>query len=398
MMSDSTYPVIRLPSAVKKAITALPPLPSKPPLSEPPKLQLPPRPQKPIVPAEPQRPAPFEKDKPQRFPFFPLFLCGIGSTAIGGLVAMQTDHYWGLAIAMLLTAFSVGISHATYDRRLKKYETERQISSKKQKLYDQDCALWKARRSQILLAYEQDDVDWQEACIRAEQQHEQKLNDWRSEAQYQQKIEESRSPETIATYRRSLINEAMSQMLPHDGLGEAGIGSFDGYLVSHLEKYFGEDKIFTGIKVYRINQHNYHIPDAAYIDENIGLHIAIESDEPYSLNQSNYGEPIHYTGCPDDEQREDVYVNKYQWLLVRFAEEQVVCYADSCCKSIAQLLVEILDDPSYLVPFTGVPDLPPMKRWTQAEAQEKAAVNYRDSYFNKFENMPKPPPKKKPSS
>jgi hypothetical protein len=399
-MSDSTYPVIRLPSAVEKAITALPCLPPKPSLSELPELQLPPRPQEPIVPAKPQKPAPFARKQPQRFPFFTLFLSGIWSSAVGGLVAVLNDNNkLGLAITVLLVTFSVLRSHLTYGRRQEKYKNERQKWLEEVELYNQYYALWE-NRSQQLIAYKQDDVDWQEAFIRAERErHEQKdLKDRQLEAQYQQLIAELHSPEAIATYRHSLVSDAASQMLPHEGLGEASVGSFDGYLVSRLEEYFGEDRIFTGIKVYGNKQGNYLVPDAVYIDMDIGLHIAIESDEPYSLKQTNYGEPIHYIGYLDDERREEVYVNKYKWILVRFAEEQVIRYADSCCKKIAQLLAEILSDPSYLTPFAEVSDLPLIQRWTQAKAQEMVTIKHRDTYFNYFEKMPKPSPKKKSSS
>jgi hypothetical protein len=350
MMSDSTYPVIRLPSAIEKAITALPPLPPKPSLSEPPKLQLPPRPQEPIVPGKPQEPAPFAKKRPQRFPLLSLFLSGIGSVAFGRLVAILNDNNkLGLAITVLLITFSVLRSHLTYRKRQEKYNNKRQKWLEEIELYNQYYALWE-NRSQQFIAYKQADEDWQEAFIRAERQHheQEKLKDRQLKTQYQQRIEELHLPETIATYRHSLVSDAASQMLPHEGLGEASAGSFDGYLVSRLEEYFGEDRIFTGIKVYGNKQGNYLVPDAVYIDMDIGLHIAIESDEPYSLKQTNYGEPIHYIGYLDDERREEVYVNKYKWILVRFAEEQVVRYADSCCKRIAQLLAETLSDSSYL--------------------------------------------------
>ena len=53
----------------------------------------------------------------------------------------------------------------------------------------------------------------------------------------------------------------------------------------------------------------------------------------------------------------------------------------SCCKTIAQAIAQVLGDDSVLNQFATVPNLQPMRQWTQSEAEDMAASDYRNKYL-----------------
>lgn len=117
-------------------------------------------------------------------------------------------------------------------------------------------------------------------------------------------------------------------------------------------------------------------PDFAYIDQSTNLYIDIEIDEPYAY-QSN--KLTHFIG--KDDRRNKIFIDK-GWLVIRFCEEQVVHYPHSCCKAIAQLISDVLGNSLEINQFIDVPDLNPVKQWTESEAANMADKNYRQTYLD----------------
>ncbi|MCY7283686.1 MAG: endonuclease domain-containing protein, partial [Cyanobacteria bacterium CAN_BIN43] len=107
------------------------------------------------------------------------------------------------------------------------------------------------------------------------------------------------------------------------------------------------------------------------------LYIDIEIDEPYAYNTK---EPTHFLGAWKDDNRNNFFLSK-GWLVIRFSEEQVVRHPQSCCKTIAQAIAEVLGDNSVLNQFATMPNLQTMQQWTQSEAEDMAANDYRDRYL-----------------
>jgi hypothetical protein len=50
-------------------------------------------------------------------------------------------------------------------------------------------------------------------------------------------------------------------------------------------------------------------------------------------------------------------------------------------KAIAQIIAEVIGDDLELSQFSGIEDLPNRKQWTEAEAAQMAADNYRQTYL-----------------
>lgn len=152
----------------------------------------------------------------------------------------------------------------------------------------------------------------------------------------------------------------------------------------HSESQFEHDlwryfpgKIQTGLMVSNPVCQQPYVPDFAYIDAALNLHIDIEIDEPYAYDTRK---AIHYLDSAKDQQRNQYFLDQ-GWLIIRFSEEQVVRSPASCCKAIASAIATLLGDSTLLHPFRQVPTLKPQKRWSQAEAQIMAEQSQREKYL-----------------
>lgn len=153
-------------------------------------------------------------------------------------------------------------------------------------------------------------------------------------------------------------------------------GQSESKFESYLRQYF-RGKINTGLTVQPDYDKEFpYIPDFAYIDLDSNLHIDIEIDEPYRLDNK---QPIHYLGLEKEEVRDRLFINSL-WIVIRFSEEQIIKYPQSCCKTIAEVISNITGDNSILEPFINTSILEYDPRWTYEEALKMAENNYRETY------------------
>ena len=149
-----------------------------------------------------------------------------------------------------------------------------------------------------------------------------------------------------------------------------------------LNKYFyGNIEIDKVIELFSNNKP--YCPDFIYTNEVYNLHIDIEIDEPYV---SGNGQPIHYIDenkyeFESDRLRNNYFIKK-GWIVIRFAEEQIVKYPDECCKYIADVIKSIINQDISLPILENVTDLPKIKSWTKVEAEKMFINNYRDKYIS----------------
>ncbi len=86
--------------------------------------------------------------------------------------------------------------------------------------------------------------------------------------------------------------------------------------------------------------------------------------------------------------RDDFFVDCL-WIVIRFSEEQVVRYPESCCKEVAKVIFKLTGNLSVLSSLKDENDLKPIQRWTEEEAIIMADNNYRDNYLlNRTFKMP----------
>lgn len=106
-----------------------------------------------------------------------------------------------------------------------------------------------------------------------------------------------------------------------------------------------------------------------------GLSIDIEVDEPYD---GRTNKPHHCTDDQKDKRRNQFFL-KGNWVVIRFAEIQVVKYPYECAVVVGQILSTITGDKSYQLEQHK--PLPPVKPWTKAKARKMARCQFRQSYL-----------------
>jgi hypothetical protein len=209
------------------------------------------------------------------------------------------------------------------------------------------------------------------------QTYPERLQHWeikKKEYEYQQKKSKGLTQQEIDNYRNQQIRQALTQTLSPDGTeSKARKGWTENRLNQHLSQYF-PGKIYSGLTLKIPDYPIPYSPDLSYIDKSINLHIDIEIDEPYVFHT---GEPTHFKESKKDKQRNEFFLDK-NWIVIRFAEEQVYNYPEECCKFVATVALKCgIPMPEALKKVAALPAVP---CWSEAKAREMAACKTRDSY------------------
>lgn len=160
-----------------------------------------------------------------------------------------------------------------------------------------------------------------------------------------------------------------------------------GYSEEHFEKtllkYLLNTSIISDAALF-ISEDRQFEPDIALIYENnYHINIDIEIDEPYSGYDRK---PIHCKDNPADLYRDQIFINA-GWIVIRFAEEQVIKSPLNCTLIVARLLHAI--DNMYTINKSILADIEKsgetfytISKWNKDEAMNMAATNYREQYLN----------------
>lgn len=105
------------------------------------------------------------------------------------------------------------------------------------------------------------------------------------------------------------------------------------------------------------------------------LYVDIEIDEPYDAKKKK---PTHCIDVPKDTNRDDFFLEK-NWVVIRFAEEQIIISPKSCCKFIASVVSALT---GQLIPeeLQNTPRLRDVPRWNTKKAKRMARKKYRNYY------------------
>lgn len=146
------------------------------------------------------------------------------------------------------------------------------------------------------------------------------------------------------------------------------------FFLEHL-KFFFQYQIYDNLYFENSNFENLkYIPDYVIFDNNLNLFIDIEIDEPYIGCE---GIPIHFTKGNDQDR--DNYFTKKKWIVIRFAEIQVIENPQGCCALINDVLLNIKKAiPQYAenqnrINFTN--------DWNKDEAHQLAFSRFRNTYL-----------------
>ncbi|MBP5398290.1 MAG: hypothetical protein J6Y32_06695 [Bacteroidales bacterium] len=120
-----------------------------------------------------------------------------------------------------------------------------------------------------------------------------------------------------------------------------------------------------------------YYPDLVISDKENKILIAIEIDEPYTLEDHT---PIHYLnedGISVDGGRNDIFTS-HGFCVIRFSEEQIIRNRTKCAMYILQILNYIRNGENTLPePLPGLVQ----KKWTYEDAKRLADARHRESYL-----------------
>lgn len=124
-----------------------------------------------------------------------------------------------------------------------------------------------------------------------------------------------------------------------------------------------------------VNNARPYISDFAYINDEIGLTLLIEIDEPYTLNDK---EPIHL----NDDTRNSFFL-ELNWVIMRFSEEQILHHASECCNLISEVILEF-EEPCDKLRLNN--SLPIIQKWDYFNICRLINSNYREKYLKLNQN------------
>lgn len=106
----------------------------------------------------------------------------------------------------------------------------------------------------------------------------------------------------------------------------------------------------------------------------MNLFIDIEIDEPYIGND---GTPIHFLKGNDEER--DTFFTRKNWLVIRFAESQIIENPSACCELISDVVQNLKR--CVIEDFSLQSKIKVVASWTSEEAHKLAFVKYRNKYL-----------------
>ncbi|KYC34619.1 hypothetical protein WA1_51470 [Scytonema hofmannii PCC 7110] len=164
-----------------------------------------------------------------------------------------------------------------------------------------------------------------------------------------------------------------------NGQGDAPIGVSEGLFENVLKHYFG-DIVFPQQVMLPPGHRLPFTADFLIVEPNTGLHIDLEVDEPISFAT---GKPTHCIG--EDDYRNKCFVDA-NWLVIRFAEEQVSSQPERCARFIAGAIAQLTGNNTYRHQLLHVEKVTPMKQWSARLASKLKKSDYRQGYLVQRKN------------
>jgi hypothetical protein len=187
----------------------------------------------------------------------------------------------------------------------------------------------------------------------------------------------------LQTYLIALSTHMIGQVLQPDGVTDAPIGASERAFGQVLETFF-PGRVKAQLRLPIPNWDGAYSTDFTISFPELGVWIDVEIDEPYDYKT---GKPTH---CSDDERdrnRNSFFLNN-NWIVVRFSEEQVVRYPESCCKEIALVIRRVTGIEKYVHDLADATSLGISPMWTSRQALKMAKAKVRDKYLRVGSRLP----------
>lgn len=177
-------------------------------------------------------------------------------------------------------------------------------------------------------------------------------------------------------------------------------GASEDYFIKQIEKYY-DCRIFQNPPINCKNVGFTYYPDIVLLFEKNNIAIALEIDEPYTLKD---GAPIHYyyneDGIPvfSDEEvfspnSRSLFTSRSKeitnegFILIRFAEEQVVLQPDACCKYINDKVHLHLGLEICKKDLSNIQEVKRVNTWTLDESKNMYRNRHRENYLRVIGNI-----------
>jgi very-short-patch-repair endonuclease len=191
--------------------------------------------------------------------------------------------------------------------------------------------------------------------------------------------------ELLQAYLQQLRELLQGRIIQPDGVSDAPLGASEMAFGEVLKEYFGDctkhairaARIQSQLKFPIPNSDNSYSVDFALTFGEIGINLDIEIDEPFNIKN---GRATHSINHYHDRYRNTFFLNG-NWIIVRFAEEQVVRYPKSCCKELATVIALTTGLRQYLKILESEPTLPTVEQWTKRQARSMSQEKYRSRYL-----------------
>lgn len=155
----------------------------------------------------------------------------------------------------------------------------------------------------------------------------------------------------------------------------AQIGISEKYFLEYLRKYFPKAALGCKHPHPDWDEEWWYSSDIEIILGGLGLQLEI--DEPY---EGKEGRPHHCCDEPGDKRRDAFFLGR-DWIIIRFAERQVVEEPIACCRLVAQVIADLTGDKSYLRLIGQQPPITKISAWTKQQAKRMFKTNFRQQYL-----------------
>lgn len=159
-------------------------------------------------------------------------------------------------------------------------------------------------------------------------------------------------------------------------------GATESFFLSRLKEFLPSLYTVQGVPFAIPGSKLRYSCDFIAVHPETGIAADIEIDEPYVGTNNRYGKPHHCFDCNRDNNRNQFFIQG-NWIVIRFAEEQIALQPAACCKLIARVFAEVIGDSKITAPLKTFPDLLPVKQWNTKTATAMARDNYRQTYLSK---------------
>ncbi len=178
----------------------------------------------------------------------------------------------------------------------------------------------------------------------------------------------------LKVYFSALASTMKGRVLQPDGVTDAPIGASEKAFGQILETFF-PGRVKAQLRLAIPDWERAYSTDFTVSFPELGIWIDVEIDEPYDYRT---GKPTH---CIDDDYHRNSFFIKNNWIVVRFSEEQVVRYPESCCRELAGVIQRVTKIQRYSAALSEVPPLNPVPMWTSRLAKKMAKAKTRDTYL-----------------